>query len=308
MVDISRFSRVDYWSYTSVPIEVDRNGNPLSQGTAFFYRYGEITYLVTAWHVLSGRHYQTGQSLSKTGAWPTHVTVWWNSKEKLGLKFSQRLPLHDAEGSPRWFEIKQESSWIDVAILPVDVPGGAESYPVNRLPQFPTPHGMGGDLFILGFPLPNQPLKLPIWKRASLSSEPVIPESMQPFQLVDTASRKGMSGSPVIQRIYHDFGMEYGYPDVLSRRMINPGHHGKTSFCGLYSGRFKGPSEEDIQLGIVWPVQWIVRLIIKHIGQEAYEAGLENEHECGVRALNDHRAAFNDPPYARSHKAEQEKR
>ena len=285
MVDISKFSRVDYWSFTAVPIAVDKDGTELSQGSAFFYQFGQQIYLVTAWHVVSGRHFQTGQSLASTGAWPTHLTIWWNSIDQLD--------------EPLWLEIKQDDYWIDVALLPVSVPTGAEPYPVNRLPQSVTPHGMGGDLFVLGFPLSDQPLKLPIWKRASLASEPAIPENLQPYWLVDTASRSGMSGSPVIQRIYHDFGESYGSRKPVDRPFVNPGHRGKTSFCGVYTGRFEGKTDTDLQLGIVWPQQWIARLIVKHIGHAAYEAGLPKEHECAVHALTDLRSALDDPPYAR---------
>lgn len=287
MVDLSIFSRVDYWSLAAVPVKADREDHPLGHGSAFFHMWHDQTYLVTAWHVLSGRHFQTGQSLCPTGAWPTHLTIWWNPDGRPGAaKEAQRIPLHSEDGEPRWVEIKRGSEWIDVAILPVDVPAGMQAYPVNELPEGPINQGMGGDLFIIGFPMRDQPLQLPIWKRASLASEPEIPEALQPYQLVDTASRKGMSGAPVVQRVYRP---EATGPDLLNA-LRNPGHRGVTAFDGVYSGRFKGPTEEDMQLGIMWPGWWIPTLIEKHIGRDAYETGLQVENDRRVRVT----AAFAD--------------
>lgn len=280
MVDLSIFSRLDYWSLAAVPVEMDRDGRKLAHGTAFFHMWREQTYLVTAWHVLSGRHYKTGQGLSPNRELPTHITIWWNPDGRPGgAKTAQRLPLYTEDGDPRWVEIDLGTEWVDVALLPVDVPPGAQAYPVNELPAGPTSQGMGGDLFVIGFPLPDQPLKLPIWKRASLASEPEIPEAIQPDWLVDTASRSGMSGAPVIQRVY---AQDVTGRDFLNR-IRNPGHRGVTAFEGVYTGRIKGPSEEDVQLGLVWPSWWIMRLIKKHIGDIPYEAGLPVEMERRAR-------------------------
>lgn len=289
MVDLTIFSRVDYWSLASALLELDRDGIPLGHGTGFFHMWGDQTYLVTAWHVLSGRHFQTGQSLDPNGAWPSHVTIWWNPKGSPGgRKTAERLPLWRDDNEPRWVELKRAAEWIDVAILPVNVPDWAEAYPVNELPEDLTTHGMGGDLFVLGFPLQDQPLKLPIWKRASLASEPELPEALQPYWLVDTASRSGMSGAPVIRRVY---ASENSWQDSM-RRITNPGHRGVTNFVGVYSGRLTGRAKEDAQLGLVWPIQWISRLITEHLGQEAYEAGLAVEPDRRMRVIAAYRDAL----------------
>lgn len=251
-VDVSAFSRIDYWSLAAVPIHTFFNDQPLSHGTGFFYTAAGTTFLVTAWHVLSGQNAETGENLSPTGGRPNRVRVWWHP---LGLRAGAVVPqdvsIMDADGEPLWFRSPdEEGHWVDMAVLPISRPAGVMAYPINELPERAVELGMGQDVFVVGFPLPDQPLNLPIWKRGSLASEIMIPSGLQAYWLVDTASRSGMSGSPVIARTYpHD-------ASVLNRRYTDPRHRGdmgNTVFLGVYSGRFRGPAPEDLQLGIVWP-------------------------------------------------------
>lgn len=286
-IDLGQFSRIDFWSLAAVPINMDFEGHPLSQGTAFFYMWLDQTYLVTAWHNFSGQHYQTNENLSSNGGRPSHVTVWWNPDGKPGHpKTSQRLALYHENGERRWTERREHFGMVDVVIMPVTPPKGMQAYPVNELPQGPTSQSIGGDLFIIGYPMKDQALQLPVWKRASLSSEPAIPSEIQPYWLVDTASRSGMSGSPVVQRVYPS---EPSSDDFIAR-ITNPGHRGVTMFDGVYSGRLVGKTKEDAQLGLVWPIWWIARLLREHLGAETYESGLSVELARGQRVL----AAFRE--------------
>jgi len=71
---------------------------------------------------------------------------------------------------------------------------------------------IGMDAFILGFPkgIAHQQL-LPIWKRGSIATEPEIPrEDDLPVFLVDTATREGMSGAPVLLRSFSGYGRADG--------------------------------------------------------------------------------------------------
>jgi hypothetical protein len=60
---------------------------------------------------------------------------------------------------------------------------------------------VGSDVFILGFPLlPEYSGKFPIWKRGSIATEYTIPYRDRETFLVDSTTKDGMSGSPVIFR------------------------------------------------------------------------------------------------------------
>jgi hypothetical protein len=58
------------------------------------------------------------------------------------------------------------------------------------------------DVFVLGYPFGPGKTGLPVWKRGSIASEPDLVPQVENYLLVDTASRPGMSGSPVILRTY----------------------------------------------------------------------------------------------------------
>src|SRR5688572_28200032 len=148
-MDLTRFSRVDYWSLSAVPVDTYFNDQYVSSATAFFWNFAGKTYLVTAWHVFSGRHFQTDKNLSEKGAWPNRIRVWWNRDGPPGaVKLSQDLSIKDDEENPLWLEEPEQGSKVDVALLPVEVPPGAEAYPINRLPTGFIDLGMGQDVFI----------------------------------------------------------------------------------------------------------------------------------------------------------------
>ena len=70
---------------------------------------------------------------------------------------------------------------------------------LNAIPQFDAVYSVGSEVFVLGFPrgLRTQS-NFPIWKRGTIATEPAIPrDDGAPLILIDAATRKGMSGSPV---------------------------------------------------------------------------------------------------------------
>jgi hypothetical protein len=253
-MDLTRFTRFDWYSMASVPIEMFFDQQPLSMGTAFFWEEGDRVYLVTAWHCLSGKHYQTKKHLSKFAGEPDRIKIWWNiDGQPVGRKGPTVVPIMESEGSPIWLVDPERGSDVDVAVLPITLPSNAIAYPINKLPEANLGMAVGQDVFIIGFPLGVGEVGLPIWKRGSLASEWQMPDSVQPYMLIDTASRPGMSGAPVIQRAYP-------YEPELAGG-LDYGHNGKSRFLGLYSGRLANEGEADVQLGLMWSSLYIERII-----------------------------------------------
>jgi hypothetical protein len=130
-------------------------------------------------------------------------------------------------------------------------------HPINKLP---TTSNMvvetGQDVFILGYPLNIRAGgAFPVWKRASIASEPEIDLDSLPQVLVDTATYKGMSGSPVIAKeVYHYRGFD-GDLHIDN----NVGTH--YTLVGVYSGRRFGPRGELSQLAVVWKARVIEEII-----------------------------------------------
>jgi hypothetical protein len=116
------------------------------------------------------------------------------------------------------------------------------------------------DVFVLGYPLGKGFSALPVWKRGSIASEPAIIADQQRFVLIDSASRPGMSGSPVIRR---SWGIH---------TMTNGGHIGgvghATRFVGVYAGRV-GPDDQDVQLGLMWPAKFVEEIIAGGVRDDA---------------------------------------
>lgn len=120
-----------------------------------------------------------------------------------------------------------------------------------------TPVHVGSDVFILGYPFGiTGGEKLPIWKRASIASEPAIDLDGLPKIFVDTASRPGMSGSPVILKQRRQATIIQG--NLISRYSMR--------FIGIYSGRIGSNDQLQAQLGIVWKAH-VIDEIINQPGQ-----------------------------------------
>jgi hypothetical protein len=105
--------------------------------------------------------------------------------------------------------------------------------------------GLADDLFILGYPKGMTDFYgRPIWKRATVASEPQFGMSRQKKFFVDCASREGMSGAPVIQ--FHKTGnVSYG-----SSMTIGMGP--STFLHGIYTSRVGKTTEFEAQIGTVW--------------------------------------------------------
>lgn len=141
---------------------------------------------------------------------------------------------------------------VDVAALEVSIPQNVEPRYVNELKLDPWLElEIGGDVFVVGYPRGITVAEtLPIWKRASLASEPAINIDSLPKLLIDTATREGMSGSPVFARGNYVAGSLELTGD--SEQDNRPWRIAYTyTLIGIYSGRV-GDDSFLAQLGVVW--------------------------------------------------------
>jgi len=131
-------------------------------------------------------------------------------------------------------------------------------YPINTLLSKPLEIRIGMDVFILGYPFGNAPPAFPVWKRGSIASEPALVRMTTGHYLVDTASRPGMSGAPVILR-----DSTNNYIDGALRAFSDPA----TNLLGVYSGRLRAAAEEA-QIGVVWHASFIEEIIAGNMRDE----------------------------------------
>jgi hypothetical protein len=244
---------IDPYSVAAIPIEMHFNATNLGVGTAFVWSHNNQLFLITNWHNVSGKDPNTGKHLSKTAAEPNNLKVWFNQKGHLGNKIAKTIAIRDAQGMPLWFVHFRYGTGIDVVALPLQNYADVEPYPINTLAADDLVVQIGMDVFILGFPFGIGPGGFPIWKRGSVASEPDLAEPGHLSVLVDTASRPGMSGSPVIRRSWGTH--------MLSGGSVSMGAGIATKFVGVYSGRIASVDPLDAQLGLTWPASFVPEIV-----------------------------------------------
>lgn len=246
---------IDIFSVKSLKLELFNNDSLISVATGFFYKAPKNSALITNWHVLSGRDPRNGQPLNSHGATPNFIRFWFHLKSPGTVLYGPKTPLYQENGTPIWFQHKEKGQDIDVAMIILTNDFKVEindqhieiiQYPVNEQnSEKMLNHHIGADAFVVGYPLGLSVQQiLPVWKRASIASEPEVPINELPLFLVDTATREGMSGSPVYARQYGFVHYHDGEGAYLNGSA--------TSFLGVYSGRYGGDDEFAAQLGRVW--------------------------------------------------------
>ena len=244
-------------SLASVRLEMifSPTGLSFATGTAFFYRKGTSVFLITNWHNVTGINPRTKKPIGKNAGRPDLIRFKLfkkNQDEFTWYLVDVRLYSDDDMENPYWLVHPAYREQVDVIALEINIPPGLELMAITdkdlNFKDFKP--GVADEVFILGFPYNISQMDVfPIWKRASIATEPEYGYEDKPMMLVDTASRSGMSGSPVI----------------LKRNGIwrepNLGFGTRTCFLGIYSGRILGETELEAQLGIVWSKNVIEEII-----------------------------------------------
>ncbi|MFC3079468.1 trypsin-like peptidase domain-containing protein [Phenylobacterium terrae] len=243
---------VDPYSVTATPLQMTFQSQVISSGTAFFWRRNNRTYLITNWHNVSGKNPRTGVHLSPTAAEPNSLSFDVFEGGDINRRRAAIGQIRDAQGKPLWLEHPVHRKRVDVVALELGSLNPKWVYPINELAVGSIRAQIGGDAFILGFPMGVGPSRMAIWKRASIATEPDIDVENLPLMYVDTATSAGMSGSPVIIR------STLGERDDGSRvMMLGP----MTRFIGIYSGRLQPDGAVGAQLGFIWKAPVIDEII-----------------------------------------------
>lgn len=246
-------TELDLFSLATAPLEQCFNDQSLGHGTGFIWKSGSNHYLVSNWHVFAMRDFFSGEKLAPKAPVPnnfhTHFNIHRGSFEKQQCK----IWIRDENDTPQWYI--HPSRRVDIAVIPLNLNTSiATLYPINVIANAKLRIEVGMDVFLLGYPFKIAPPFYPIWKRGSIASEPQLAPLTTNFMYVDTASRPGMSGAPVIRRSWSSHVIEAGYVDLSSGGPIN-------RFVGVYSGRIPTHLSHEMQLGLVWSAFLIDEII-----------------------------------------------
>lgn len=253
---------LDIHSFSSFYVKQVCNEKAFGEATCFLYRVDECDYLVTNWHVVSGRHLFSKELLSKSLFSPEKLLVRIHILDgESGAIFSAstEIDLYDPDGKPKWFIHPRLRNNCDIAILQVSEID-SRAIRINKIDFSNLSKNIGNEVFVIGYPFGLKFSAFPVWKRASIATELALCGDNSYF-LVDTATQSGMSGSPIIYRSLN--GASFANGSVS----IGPGAY--YDFIGIYSGRFKTEDSSDPQLGIAWPRYLIDEIIAGRVREES---------------------------------------
>lgn len=255
---------IDQYSFAARPALFCFGNQGLGVATVFFWSQGEVVYLITNWHNVTGVNPITDENIHQRGGRPTNLEVAFLNANQTADYQLRSFPLFDEEGVPFWKVHKEHGRNVDVVALPIKIPDGYSCFPINEIQERPLKIRVGHELFILGFPFSTSIFDrggVPIWKRASLASEPEWVLSSEHYTLVDTASRPGMSGSPVVRRAFSGAELDDGSISMS----------GGSRFFGVYAGRMVSSSKEDAQLGRVYERKLVEEIVSDGVREADWE-------------------------------------
>ncbi len=244
-------------------------------GTGFFWESERDLYLITNWHNVCAWDPVTDKALSEKGFTPNCIELVLELAVDVGdgrIKRDARtavVDLFDIDGTPTWFEHEKFGRKVDVIALKIATLDDVKllNPALNTYSSFVDYEiAAGDDAYILGYPLGlDGGPRLPIWKRASIATEPHYDLDGLPKMLVDTATRKGMSGGPAIA-VRRGIIKPRGATD-FGQNIIGTAER----FLGVYSGRI-GNDEFGAQLGIVWKSSVVDEIVHRKIrGKSPFE-------------------------------------
>lgn len=237
-------AKVDLLSLAVVLIEHlsnDGTETTLFHSTGFMWRNLEDIWLITARHVLSGLDPFDDQILSAEGYIPQRIRIHPTYHAKAGYKrYRPIVDLQGDSGQPLWKQDPEFSELrTDIAAIKI-VDAQSSTVCVNDVSDFGTPiqddlfTHIGADCSIVGYPNSNvNGVMVPIWRRASFSSEPLFPVYNKPIFLLDALTSQGFSGSPVFRRHYGP-APYHGDNDGL---IVKAESVVVTQLIGFYAGR-----------------------------------------------------------------------
>lgn len=222
-------------------------------------------FLVSALHTFSGVHPVTKKALNEEGRTADYVRVHFAVDVSVGIADHVRSYDLHASGENEFlieplYSRHPKHETVDIGVLPIGtVPQDLLNFPLDPTPErWPTLGDLGehepeqgkirlpvritDQLFILGFPFGDRGTwPAGIWTTAPIASEPLDSHDGLPCILVDSRSRKGQSGAPVLLYV------RPGHPIWVNGDVYE---HEKEchALVGVYSGRIN----EESDLGMVW--------------------------------------------------------
>ena len=271
-------------SFAAFQIGLKRDDTLLATGTAFFSSVGNRVLLVTNKHNVTGRDTETGKCLdTRNLAIPNNMSVLIPITQSRDEGFqcehwrSFNIPLYvqGNEERPTWIEHPDPCvDLVGFKFVPKEANIGSLVLPADGTDL---PMQVGNRINVLGYPFGVSTDNFPIWSTGYVASEPEIDINQKPLMYIDSRTRKGNSGSPVI-RVFNPG--ETLHIDGNSYVAKKP----QVYLLGIYSGRIHPESD----IGRVWKKRAILELFesaihVENITSQASGTQHSSAPSCGVR-------------------------
>ncbi len=232
----------------------------LSTATAFSYKYCDKKYLVTNYHVAYGRNAITNKPLDTNGGIPNKMLIYHYEPRRTNSSILQYELTYSNENNPfRYMMIDGKIADVAICELPTNFIGVCINEVENIFGEPSVEENIQLEitesLYVLGYPRGIHVLYTPVWKRSSIATEPNIDIDNMPCFYIDSTTREGMSGAPVV---YYSKSGGYSTPELAFAIADRPIY----KFVGIYSGRDQGGEDHIAQLGKVWRKELIERIIL----------------------------------------------
>lgn len=219
----------------------DRN---MAVATAFVVDSDQGPHLITNWHVVMARNPRTNADMDPER--PDALQVWHRQPTDDEDTYSWDavdVPLRNPNGEPRWLVHPDHGQAVDAVALPLQPNPDVmlDPYVVSHPDRDLALLNVTTPLSIIGFPFGVvAAARIAVWVQGTIATEPEVPYMGLPCMLIDSRTRAGQSGSPVI--LYSGNG---AVPTS------------QTHLVGVYSGRIN----ESSDLGFVWRSRAIAEII-----------------------------------------------
>lgn len=243
-------------SFAAFQVDLIFGSEVLATGTAFFSSVGKRTLLLTNKHNVTGRNTETGECLDKKhAAIPNLMSVLIPITKAHGEGFicshwqRYNIPLYiDGDlGKPAWIE--HPDCLIDLVGFKFSPPEVNLKNLVLPADGTDLPMQLCSRVNVIGYPFGVSTDNFPLWSTGYIASEPAIDINGKPLMYIDSRTRKGQSGSPVV-RFFHPGEMMTvdGNSYIANAPQVY--------LLGIYSGRVHPESD----IGMVWKKKAILEL------------------------------------------------
>ncbi len=241
--------RVDPLSARSLSLITSIGDTAIATATGFIVKHQNKHFLITNWHVVTGKDPSTGKIEDPFGRTPTVIAIWYHAKT-LGNWVRKIESLYSPKGKPNWIEHPLGSK-VDVVAFPLSSHSGVQIYPFDlTLANTDMVPAVAMPVSIIGFPFGlSGPGKFPIWKTGHIATDPELDYDNMPVFLIDATTRPGMSGSLVVLRLTGGYETKSGGAMMASSGMA-------TLFLGIYSAQ-----QTDSEIGKVWRPEVITEIL-----------------------------------------------